>query len=140
MVLPNCPIKIQNRIFEKEKSSDYKYILELPELTYSYKDKTLTELQLQEVNLEELNKAQEVLAAVQFHSLQKPGVFINHWTIPASVIFLTGIIVVLVYFAHKFYRKKKPRRSEEERTTRVQLEDRKIDEPLFSELREGGDM
>lgn len=140
VVLPNCPIKIQNRIFEKEKSSDYKYILELPEFTYSYKDKTLTELQLQEVNLEELNKAQEVLAAVQFHSLKNPGVFINHWTIPVFVIFLTAIIVVLVYFAHKLYKKKKPRRSEEERTTRVQLEDRKIDEPLFSELREGGDM
>lgn len=142
LTIPTCPIEINNQVYEKDKKTEFQFILDLPKFSYADTKEESSKLQLEEVNLDELNKAQKMLSSIQFHALNTTGA-INHWVTPLATIMFIAIGLAIYVTRNKWSRRTSTVSQTESTTNSTQLQEpinRKTSSPLFSELKEGGDM
>lgn len=140
ITIPECAIKIGHRVYEKETSSDLRFIVDLPDFSYTEQSTAIPKLQLDEVNIEELNKARKILDSVKFHFLNEPTQFSpTYWTLFALILGIL-ILAALIYLWRTLRQRRKSRRTPSSNDIDLPLDERKNKEPLFSELTEGGVM
>lgn len=143
--ISSCPVEIGNLTFEIETKTEFQYVLELPKFSYSQDSNNISKLTLEEINLDEMKKAQKILSTLQLQPLDNPGSSLN---LATASIFTSAALVcgVLLYIGWKKW--KKPVSSQNNHQYKNAPMDNPLEEirkndqplqPLFSELEEGGD-
>lgn len=124
--LPNCPLEIEGKLYEKERKSDLQYILEIPNIQLNVEDnKEKQHMEIQQVNYEEIKNAQIALNNMKFANLRNKPLSQAYWSFLAIPILIILAIVTILWKLKKGL----PRKTQEN--------SQKIREPTFSELKEG---
>lgn len=133
--LPECPLEINGKFFEKDRKTNLQYVLELPEIEMPIRETKTTHMELQKVNFKEIENARTALENMKFANLNQLSKAKPYWIIAVPVAIFIILIIAILFLTVPVWKETclgclKCRRKKTQ----------KIQEPVFSELEEGGVM